>query len=116
MNLVFLVGNLGSDPYKIDVPDGKHVGASFNLATNEKLNLKGEFVKRTEWHKVTTWGKGAEYCLNNFTKGSKVLVKGKIRNTDYVAKDGSKHYTYEIFADELRMISPAKTKEADLEV
>ena len=116
MNLVFLVGNLGSNPYKIDVPDGKHLGASFNLATNEKFNLKGEFIQKTEWHKVTAWGKSAEYCLNNFTKGARVLVKGKIRNTEYTAKDGAKHHNYEIYAEELRMISPAKSKEVDLAV
>lgn len=108
MNMTVLMGYLGTDPYKIDVPGGKSFGASFKLATNEKMKIKGEYVTRTDWHKVNIWGQGAEYCIDNLSKGSKVLVEGRIRNSDYVDKDGVKHYSYEIFAKNLNFISKSK--------
>ena len=113
MNMTVLMGYLGADPYKIDVPDAKHFGASFKIATNERIKIKGEAVTRTDWHKITVWGNSAKYCLDKFSKGSKVLVKGKIRNSDYIDKDGVKHYAYEVCAETLSFISKNNTKETD---
>lgn len=110
MNMTVLMGYLGADPYKIELSDATKFGASFKLATNDRIKLKGESVTRTDWHKITVWGKSAKYCLDNFSKGAKVLVKGKIRNSDYIDKDGVKHYSYEVFAESLNFISKKNKK------
>jgi single-strand DNA-binding protein len=102
MNRVVLMGHLGADPRSGATTNGKRV-TSFNIATNEFIKTsEGEKEKRTDWHKVTTWGKTAEACEKMLQKGSFVLVEGKIRNT--VNKEGAGP-NYEVFATDISFIS-----------
>ena len=105
MNRVVLMGHLGQDPHSGATPSGKKV-TNFNIATNEFYKTaEGEKIKRTDWHKVTTWGKVAEACEKMLRKGSMVLVEGKIRNISQDGKDDKKSKAYEIFATEVSFIS-----------
>jgi len=105
MNKVVLMGHLGQDPRSGATPSGKKV-TNFNIATNEFYKTaEGEKIKRTDWHKVTTWGKVAEACEKMLRKGSMVLVEGKIRNISMEGEDNKKSKTYEIFATEVSFIS-----------
>lgn len=107
MNKVVLMGHLGQDPRSGATPSGKKV-TNFNIATNEFYKTaEGEKVKRTDWHKVTTWGKVAEACEKMLRKGSMVLVEGKIRNisNSKEGEDNKKSKAYEIFATEVSFIS-----------
>jgi len=88
-------------------PDGKAV-TSFSVATSRKYNDKEE----TAWFRVSVWGKQAESCNQYLTKGSKVLVEGRLRpdsNTGapqvFQKKDGSWGSSYEVFADTVRFLS-----------
>jgi single-strand DNA-binding protein len=102
MNRVVLMGHLGADPRSGATANGKLV-TSFNIATNEFIKTsEGEKEKRTDWHKVTTWGKTAEICEKMLQKGSFVLVEGKIRNT--INKEGAGP-NYEVFATDVSFIS-----------
>ena len=105
MNRVVLMEHLGQDPHSGATPSGKKV-TNFNIATNEFYKTaEGEKIKRTDWHKVTTWGKVAEACEKMLRKGSMVLVEGKIRNTSQAGEDDKKSKAYEIFATEVSFIS-----------
>ena len=102
MNRVVLMGHLGADPRAGATPSGRRV-TSFNIATNEFFKSNdGEKTKRTDWHKITTWGRTAEACEKMLRKGSFVLVEGKIRNT--VKKEGVGP-GYEVFATDVSFIS-----------
>ena len=102
MNRVVLMGHLGADPRSGATANGKRV-TSFNIATNEFIRTaEGEKEKRTDWHKITTWGKTAEACEKMLQKGAFVLVEGKIRNT--VNKEGAGP-NYEVFATDISFIS-----------
>ncbi|MFH1222918.1 MAG: single-stranded DNA-binding protein [Pseudomonadota bacterium] len=104
MNKVVLIGHLGADPKAGSTPTGKRV-TSFNIATNEYFKDKsGEKTKRTDWHKITAWGKTAEACEKMLRKGSMVLVEGKIR-TSTSEKDDKKQKHYEIYATDVSFIS-----------
>jgi len=104
MNRVVLMGHLGADPKSGSTPSGRRV-TNFNIATNEYTkNSDGEKTKRTDWHKVVTWGKTAEVCEKMLRKGSMVLVEGRIR-TSLMGEDDKKHKTYEIFATDVSFIS-----------
>jgi len=114
MNRVVLLGHLGADPHSAATPSGKKV-TNFNIATNEFYKSpEGEKIKRTDWHKITTWGKIAEACEKMLRKGSMVLVEGKIRNISNSSKEGEenkKSRSYEIFATEVSFISNYGTAE-----
>lgn len=104
---LILIGNLGRDPEMRYTPDGKAV-TSFSMATSRKYNDKEE----TTWFRVSVWGKQAEACNQYLTKGSKVLVEGRLRpdsNTGapqvFQKKDGSWGSSYEVFADTVRFLS-----------
>lgn len=87
VNKVILVGNLGSDPEIRDV-NGQQV-ANFSLATNETwLDKNGQRQERTQWHRITVWGKQAEFCGRYLSKGKKVYVEGRLGYRD-VEKDGT---------------------------
>jgi len=99
-NQVQLLGNLGKD-VEISKFDSGSVKASFTLATNEYYkDNKGEKVESTQWHNVVAWGKSAELMKSILSKGSKVLVKGKLVSRSYDTKEGEKKYITEVVANE----------------
>lgn len=95
-NKVQLIGNLGAAP-EMKSFDGNKKMARLNIATNESYtNAKGEKVKDTQWHNVVLWGKQAEFAEKYLTKGSEVLIEGKLVNRNYTDKDGVKKYVTEV--------------------
>ena len=100
---IIIIGNLGRDPEMRYTPDGKAV-TSFSVATSRRYNDKEE----TTWFRVSVWGKQAESCNQYLTKGSKVLVEGRLRpGTPQVfqKKDGSWGSSYEVYAETVRFLS-----------
>jgi single-strand DNA-binding protein len=74
INKVILIGNLGRDPELRYTQSGQAV-ANFSLATTDRFsNREGERQERTEWHRVTVWGKTAENCAQYLNKGRSVEV------------------------------------------
>lgn len=98
MNRVTLVGNLGADPELRHTTNGQAV-LNLRMATTESFfsKEKNGRQERTEWHSVTIWGKRGEALARYLSKGSRLLVEGSIRNTQY-DKDGEKRYRSEVVA------------------
>ena len=61
--------------------------------------------EQTEWHRVIAWQRLAEICGEYLSKGSRVYIEGKLQTRSW-EKDGQKHYTTEIVAREMKMLSP----------
>ena len=104
LNKVMLIGNLGNDPETRYTQGGAAV-TSIGIATSETWKDKqtGEKQERTEWHKVTFFGRLAEVAGEYLRKGSKVYVEGRLRTNSW-EKDGQKHYKTEIIASEMQML------------
>src|SRR5690554_266834 len=104
VNKVTLIGTLGRDPEVRALSNGAMV-VSISLATDESYNDKttGQKVERTEWHRITAFGKLAEICAQYLKKGSKVYFEGKLRTNEY-EKDGIKRYSTEIVANDMVML------------
>jgi len=99
-NRVTLLGNLGAEPEFRSTPSG-HSVLTFNLATNEVFfDKEKNKQERTEWHKVVMFGNRATALSRLLTKGSPVLVEGRIQTSSY-EKDGVKRYKTEIIASDL---------------
>lgn len=94
-----LIGNLGSDPEVRFMPNGNAV-CNFNLATSDSWKDKetGERVTRTEWHRISIFGKLAEIAGQYLRKGSKVYIEGRNQTREW-EKDGIKRYTTEVIVD-----------------
>ena len=104
VNKVILVGRLGRDPETRFTGGGQAVG-NFSLATDETYKDKnGERQKRTEWHRITVWGKQAEIAQQYLKKGSLVFVEGRIQSREWQDKEGQKRVSYDIVASNFRML------------
>jgi len=104
VNKVILVGRLGRDPETRYTGSGQAV-ANFSLATDESYkDRNGERQKRTEWHKIVVWGKQAEIAQQYLKKGSLVFVEGRIQSREWQDKEGQKRTSFEIVANNFRML------------
>ncbi|MBI6727206.1 single-stranded DNA-binding protein [Pseudomonas syringae pv. actinidiae] len=99
VNKVILVGTCGQDPEVRALPNGQSV-ANVSLATSEQWTDKqtGQKVEKTEWHRVSFFGKVADIAGEYLKKGSQVYVEGKLQTREW-EKDGVKRYTTEIVVD-----------------
>lgn len=99
VNKVILVGTCGQDPEVRYLPNGNAV-TNLSLATSEQWLDKrsGEKVERTEWHRVSLFGKVAEIAGEYLRKGSQCYIEGKLQTREW-EKDGIKRYTTEIVVD-----------------
>jgi single-strand DNA-binding protein len=106
VNKVILVGNLGADPEMRYTAGGTAV-CKFRIATTEKYkDRQGNMQERTDWHRVTVWGKLAEICGQYLAKGKQVYIEGRLEYGSY-EKDGVKHYTTDIIANTMQMLGSA---------
>ncbi len=107
VNKTILVGRLGRDPETRFTGGGIAVG-NFSMATDETYKDKnGERQKRTEWHRIIVWGKQAEIAQKYLKKGALVFVEGRIQSREW-EKDGEKHRSFEIVANNFRMLEAKK--------
>lgn len=110
VNRVILVGHLGADP-ELRYTAGGTAVAKFRLATTEVFtDRNGQKQERTEWHRITAWGKLAEICGQYLAKGKLVYIEGRIRS-DTWEQEGVKRYSYEIVADNMQMLGGGRKGE-----
>jgi single-strand DNA-binding protein len=103
VNKVILVGNLGADP-EVRYTAGGTAVCKFSLATSRRFTGKdGQKQEKTEWHRIVAWSKLAEICGQYLSKGKQVVIEGRIEYGSY-EKDGVKHYTNDIVAENMQML------------
>jgi single-strand DNA-binding protein len=104
INKVILVGNLGNDPETKYTQGGMAVTKVSLATTSVRKDRDGNTQERTEWHRVTFFGKLGEIAGEYLRKGSQVYVEGSIRYDKYTDKEGIERYTTDIIADEMQML------------
>ena len=113
VNKVILLGRLGADPQLKYTPSGR-ANASFSLATNQVWkDQEGNQKDRTDWHRITAWGKLAEIMGEWLKKGSQVYIEGRLQTRSYEDTNGVKKYITEVVADDMTMLG--KKGESDAE-
>ena len=101
LNKVVLIGRLTKDPDLRYTQSGIAV-ARFTLAVDRGFkNQDGE--KQADFIPITVWRGAAESCAKYLSKGRLVAVAGRIQTGSY-DKDGQRHYTTEVVADEVRFL------------
>jgi single-strand DNA-binding protein len=109
VNKVILVGNLGNDPELRSTSEGQKV-CSFSIATSDNWTDKsGQKQEKTQWHKITVWGKQAENCANYLAKGRQVYIEGRLSYRQWDDKEtGQKKYATDIVANTVQFLSSAR--------
>ncbi|AUR94890.1 nucleic acid-binding, OB-fold protein [Vibrio phage 1.199.A._10N.286.55.C10] len=97
VNKMILMGNLGQDPEVRYMPNGGAV-ANISVATSESWKDKttGEQKEKTEWHRVSIFGKLAEIAGEYLRKGSTVYIEGQLQTRKWQDQQGQDRYTTEI--------------------
>jgi single-strand DNA-binding protein len=103
-NNVKLIGRLGQDPEIRNLENDNKV-ATFSLATGDSYTDKeGNKKDSTEWHNIVAWGNLATICEKYLTKGKEIAIDGRIAYRNWEDKNGTKHITTEIVANEILML------------
>ena len=99
MNNVSLSGRLTATP-EIYNGGSDNAVAKFNLAVDRQVKKGKE--KETDFFSIVTFGKKAEFAAQYLTKGTAVIVNGRLSQSSYTDKEtGKKRYTVEVVADSL---------------
>ncbi len=108
LNKVMIIGHLGRDPEMRYTPSGRPV-TTFTVATSRSWNtVDGERHTETEWFNIVAWGNLAEICKQYLTKGQQVYIEGRLQTRKWDDKDGNRHYTTEVVAQEMMMLGDRK--------
>ncbi|MBI4991823.1 MAG: single-stranded DNA-binding protein [Candidatus Harrisonbacteria bacterium] len=103
LNKVFVLGRLTADPQLRSTNSGQQV-ASFGVATNRVwTDQSGAKKDATEFHNVVVWGRQAEVASRFLTKGSLVLIEGRLQTREWEGKDGQKRRTTEIICERMQL-------------
>ena len=97
---VTIVGNITRDPELRFTAGGKGV-ASFGVAVGRRYQQNGEWQEKTSFFNVTAWDTLGENVAASLTKGSRVIVTGRLEQREYETKEGEKRSVVEIVADEI---------------
>ena len=102
MNKVILVWRLAQAPEVRYTQGGKAV-ASFNLAVN-RFGGGSAQKESADFIPIVAWEKLAEICGNNLTKGSQILVEGRLQIRSYETQDGQKRRVSEVVAQSIEFL------------
>ena len=97
LNKIIIMGRLTSDPTLRRTGSGIAV-VNFSVAVERDFKSEaGE--KETDFIDVVCWKSTAEFVSKYFTKGSMIVVSGRLQVRSWTDNDGNKRRTAEIVAD-----------------
>ena len=99
MNKVILMGRLTKDPdVRNTGDDSSKAVAKYTLAVDRKFKRDGE--DNADFINCTVFGKGAEFAAKYLSKGTKLVVIGRIQTGSYTNKEGQRVYTTDVIVEE----------------
>ena len=102
-NRVILVGNLTRDVELRYIPSGMAV-TDIGLAVNDRRkNASGEWVDETTFVDITLWGRQAEVASEYLSKGSPVLIEGRLK-LDSWESEGQKQSKLKVVGEKMQML------------
>jgi len=104
LNRAIIVGRVTQDPQLRTTPSGQQV-CTFSVATNRIWNDSDtrERQEKTEFHNVVTWRRLAEISNQYLTKGSLVMIEGRLETRNWNDQTGNRHYKTEIIAESMQL-------------
>lgn len=106
MNKVILSGNLCKEIELRFTTSQLAVLQNTVAVKNDFKNANGEY--ESEFINIVVWRKTAEFLSKYASKGSKVLVEGRLTNRSYEKQDGTKGYVTEVVAEKVELLGNRK--------
>ena len=102
-NRVVLVGNLTRDVELRYTPGGTAV-TDIAIAVNDKVKRNEQWVDEVSFFDVTLWGRTAEVASEYLSKGSPILIEGRLKQ-DRWEQDGQKRSKVKVIGEKMQMLS-----------
>ncbi|MBD1541284.1 single-stranded DNA-binding protein [Arthrobacter sp. IA7] len=100
---ITVIGNLTNDPELRFTPSGSAV-ANFTIASTPRTFDR----QSNEWKdgetlflRASVWREAAENVAESLTKGTRVIVSGRLKSRSYETKEGEKRTVIELEVDEI---------------
>lgn len=114
---IILVGNLGRNPETRYTPNGT-MNLQFTMAVNRRWNdQSGQQQERTNWFRITAWGRLAETLdglaqSGALTQGKQVFVEGRFEAREYQDQTGQTRTSLDVNADTVMLLGSRTDAEA----
>ncbi len=103
-NKVLLIGNVTRDPELRYTPSGTAV-TDLGLAMNDRRKgPDGQWIEETTFVDVTLWARTAEVAGEYLTKGSSVLIEGRLKYETWESSEGQKRSKLSVVCDRMQML------------
>lgn len=102
MNSVVLIGRLTKDPVTRYTSGSQMAVTTFTIAI-DRMVKQGE-EKKTDYPRITVFGKSAENCERFLKKGRLVGIQGRLQTGSYQDKNGNMIYTTDVVADRVEFL------------
>ena len=109
MNKVILIGRLTRDPETRQA--GETTVTRFSIAVDRRFRVKDETSPSADFPSCVAFGKTAEFISKYFKQGVKMALEGRIQTGSYTDKDGIKHYTTDVIAEQVEFAESKKAED-----
>ena len=93
LNKVMLIGNVGNDPEIRSTSSGNRM-AKVSLATSRRwTDDSGQQKEKTEWHRLTFWGRVVDIVERYVKKGDPLYIEGRIEYSQTEGEGGTRYWT-----------------------
>src|ERR1700684_2476377 len=99
---ITVVANVARDPELKSLNSGQ-AAVRLSIAVNRRWQNRQtqEWEERVSYFEVTGYGSMAENAANSLTKGTRVIVNGRLEQRSWETENGDKRSIVEINADEI---------------
>lgn len=106
-NRIVLVGNLTKDIELRYTQGGAAIGSS-GIAVTRKFSVNGEKREETCFVDITFFGKHAEIANQYLSKGSKLLVEGRLKFDQWTDNNGQNRSKHTVAVENMEMLGEPK--------
>ena len=100
LNRVILFGRLTKDVDLRRTQTGVAV-ARFTVACDRQFANKQTGEREADFIECVAWRQTADFVARYFSKGAAITVEGTLQNNNYEDKNGTKHYSYVVIAEQV---------------
>ena len=112
LNHITIMGRLVRDPELRRTGSGIAV-ASFTVAVDRDFGGRDGGERETDFIDCVAWRQTGEFVSKYFTKGSMIVVSGRLQIRGWTDKDGNKRRTAEVVADNVYFGESKRTNEGN---
>ncbi len=103
-NRVVLLGNVTRDPELRYIPSGTAVVDLGLAVSDRRKTASGEWVEEPTFVDITLWGRTAEVAGEYLSKGSPVLIEGRLKLDTWESNEGQKRSKLKVIGERMQLL------------